>query len=166
VTICVRPARVDDVDTITRIYREASLSNERDVDELLAHPEYLVWSAGQLDVADVVVACEPSGAVVGFAATMPAAGSTAELEDLFVDPLWMRRGVARELIASIVREARQRRVRAITVTANPDALAFYEHAGFTDEGETGTQFGPGRRMRLDTRDVEAGPAPDGGRPGG
>ena len=74
--------------------------------------------------------------IVGFATVMP----DRELEDLFVDPAFMRRGIARALI----RDAGA----PLTVTANEHALAFYESVGFVVVGATQTPGGPARRMAL------------------
>ncbi len=37
----------------------------------------------------------------------------------------------------------------MAVTANPNALAFYEETGFVVTGHVDTRFGPGLRMRHD-----------------
>ena len=42
----------------------------------------------------------------------------------------------------------------VDVTANPDALAFYESVGFVAVGEAETRFGPAPRMRLEIREAE------------
>ena len=53
-----------------------------------------------------------------------------ELEDLFVDPGWMRRGIATALVASIADAVRARGGERLEVTANEHALGFYTAAGF------------------------------------
>ena len=79
------------------------------------------------------------GRIVGFATLV---GN--ELEDLFTDPDWMRRGIA----TALVRDAAST-VDRIDVTANMHARAFYEAAGFVHDGHTQTPGGPGHRMHLD-----------------
>ena len=71
-----------------------------------------------------------------------------ELEDLFVDPDWMRRGIGRTLLADQVALAESQGIARIEVTANPHADAFYRSVGFVHVGETETQFGPAARMEL------------------
>jgi GNAT superfamily N-acetyltransferase len=61
-----------------------------DRDSLLAHPEHLVLEPDGLAEGRTYVA-EEQGSLVGFA-TWAEAGGIAELEDLFVDPGWRRRG--------------------------------------------------------------------------
>lgn len=86
--------------------------------------------------------------IVGFATTSPTAEGL-ELDNLFVDPDWMRRGIGRALVEDVVSTARRQNPRRITVTANEHALAFYEHAGFVTRGTTETMFGPAPRMALE-----------------
>jgi ribosomal protein S18 acetylase RimI-like enzyme len=88
--------------------------------------------------------------VVGFATWAEAAGvaGTMELEDLFVDPDYRRRGIATALVSRIVQVLRARGAERLEVTANPHAMEFYRAAGFTDDGSAETEFGPASRMVL------------------
>ena len=138
-----------DLPACSDVYRRASLSNAGDRDNLLAHPEYLILGPEGLAEGRMYVA-EEDGSVVGFAtwAWAAQAGGAIELEDLFVDPDWRRRGIATALVAHIVDVLRARGVRRLEVTANPHAEAFYSVAGFTDCGVAETAFGPSPRKRL------------------
>jgi GNAT superfamily N-acetyltransferase len=69
---------------------------------------------------------------------------TTEIEDLFVDPEWMRRGVATALVADAAATHG-----ALAVDANRHAVAFYESAGFVIEGEVTVEVGTALRMRRD-----------------
>ena len=89
-----------DLPAAAGVYRRASLSNAGDRDHLLAHPEYLILGPDGLAEGRTHVA-ERDGAVVGFA-TWIDAGGTTDLEDLFVDPAWTRRGIATALVNRIV----------------------------------------------------------------
>jgi GNAT superfamily N-acetyltransferase len=128
------------------VYRRASLSNAGDRENLLAHPEYLILPPEGLSEGRTYVA-EESGSVVGFATWARADGVT-ELEDLFVDPDWRRRGFATALVSHIVDVLRAQGVRYLEVTANPHAQGFYDAAGFIDCGTAETAFGPAPRKRL------------------
>ena len=131
------------------VYRRASLSNAGDRDNLLAHPEFLVLGPEGLAEGRTYVADE-DGSVVGFATWAEADGSI-ELEDLFVDPGWRRRGIAAALVSRIVDVLRARGAECLEVTANPHAREFYSAAGFTDCGVAETEFGAAPRMRLAIR---------------
>ena len=128
------------------VYRRASLSNAGDRDNLLARPEYLILGPEGLAEGRTHVAVQ-NGSVVGFA-TWADVGGTLELEDLFVDPDWMRRGIATELVSSIAGTLRARGAERLEVTANPHAMEFYRAAGFADDGAAETAFGTAPRMVL------------------
>ena len=138
-----------DLPACSDVYRRASLSNAGDRDNLLAHPEYLILGPEGLAEGRMYVA-EENGSVVGFAtwAGAPQPGGGIELEDLFVDPDWRRRGLATALVGHIVDVLRARGVRRLEVTANPHAQGFYAAAGFIDCGVAETAFGPSPRKRL------------------
>jgi GNAT superfamily N-acetyltransferase len=97
-----------DLAAATSVYRHASLSNAGDRDNLLAHPEYLILGPEGLAEGRTHVA-EEDGSLVGFATWIETAG-TIELEDLFVDPGYMRRGIAAALVNRIVDVLRARGV--------------------------------------------------------
>ena len=142
----IRPGVPADLPAAADIYRRASLSNAGDRDNLLAHPEHLVLGPEGLAEGRTYVA-EEEGALVGFATWIEADG-IFELEDLFVDPDWMRRGIATALVNHIAQVLRARGVERLEVTANPHALGFYRAAGFIDCGVADTVFGAAPRMVL------------------
>lgn len=135
-----------DLAAATSVYRRASLSNAGDRDNLLAHPEYLILGPEGLAEGRTHVAVE-DGLLVGFATWAEAAG-IVELEDLFVDPGYMRRGIAAALVSRIAEVLRGRGVERLEVTANPHALGFYRAVGFIDCGVAETALGAGHRMML------------------
>ena len=145
--VAVRVAEPLDGSTVAAIYRRASLSNAGDRPQLLANPEVLELSSAALLEGRTRVATT-NGRVVGFVTTATA-GEAVELEDLFVDPDWLRRGVATELIQRVVADARADGRGYLAVTANPHALAFYRRVGFVVEGIADTRFGSAPRLRLD-----------------
>ncbi len=142
----IRPGVPADLRAASDIYRSASLSNAGDRDNLLAHPEYLVLGPEGLAQGRTLVA-EEEGSLVGFATWSEEIG-IFELEDLFVNPGWMRRGIATALVDRIASLLRARGVERLEVTANPHALEFYRAAGFTDCGVADTVFGVAQRMVL------------------
>jgi GNAT superfamily N-acetyltransferase len=135
-----------DLPAAAGVYRRASLSNAGDRDNLLAHPEYLILAPEGLAHGRTHVA-EEDGLVVGFA-TWARVDGIIELEDLFVDPDWRRRGIATALVSRIVEVVRARGGQRLEVTANPHAQGFYSVAGFVDCGTAETAFGPVPRKRL------------------
>jgi GNAT superfamily N-acetyltransferase len=156
--IVIRDARPADVAAVSDVFRHSSLSNEGDRANLLAHPDTLEWAADPVGDGRTRVAVVEHR-VVGFATTSPATDGL-ELDDLFVDPDWMRHGVGRALVDDVVATARRRNCRRITVTANEHALAFYERVGFVTHGFAETMFGPARRMTMELRPSRLGAVDD------
>ena len=143
----IRDALPSDMSALRDVFRRSSLSSHGDPMNLLAHPD-------ALELSDLAVTegrtrtAVADGGIVGFAALL-SAGDTAEIEDLFVDPEWMRRGIGRALVLDLIAIARSRGARRVEVTANEHALAFYERVGFAAGHETETRFGPAPRMHLE-----------------
>jgi GNAT superfamily N-acetyltransferase len=144
--VMIRLGTPADLAAATSVYRRASLSNAGDRDNLLAHPEYLILGPEGLAEGRTHVA-EEDGSLVGFATWAEAAG-VMELEDLFVDPGYMRRGIAAALVSRITEVLRARGVERLEVTANPHALGFYRAVGFIDCGLAEAELGTGYRMTL------------------
>ena len=71
---------------------------------------------------------EADGRPVGWAARSRAARS-GWLEDLWVEPAWIGRGLGRALFEHVAAEARQRGARRLEWEAEPNAQGFYEHLG-------------------------------------
>ena len=135
-----------DLAAASGVYRRASLSNAGDRDNLLAHPGYLILGPEGLAEGRTHVA-EEDGSVIGFA-TWAETVATTELEDLFVDPGYMRRGIATALVSRIADILRVRGAERLEVTANPYSLGFYRAVGFIDCGVAETVFGTAPRMVL------------------
>ena len=95
------------------------------------------------------VALDTKGSIIGFASYL-ISGNVAELEDLFVDPPWMRHGVGRALVVDISSLVSELRFESLEVTANPHVMAFYEHMGFVAESLVDTEFYPAARMHRTT----------------
>ena len=142
----IRLGTLADLDAASRVFRYASLSNEGDRENLLAHPEYLVLSPEGLAEGRTYVA-ELDGQLAGFATWAETPGGV-ELEDLFVDPAYMRRGIATALVEYVVDVLRKRGVRRLEVIATLYAFDFYRAAGFTGCGPAMTELGTALRMEL------------------
>jgi len=148
VTIAIRGAVHADLEALRGVFRRASLSNQGDRNHLLAHPEHLLLADKGVTEGRTRVAVEPDAGIVGFASWLMRNGAI-EVEDLFVDPDWVRRGIGRELVIDIVALAREQGFDRIEVTANPHAQSFYERTGFIADYEVETAFYPGQRMHRD-----------------
>ena len=150
----IRTAVPADLPELRRVFRAASLSNPADAPMLLAHPEFLHFTGegvaeGRTRVAES--GREGGGGVLGFAtvAEVDDGDGDVELEDLFVDPRWHRRGVARSLVVDAVEGLRESGRRRLWVDGNPEALAFYRAVGFIGGDAVATELGAGLRLHVD-----------------
>ncbi len=147
----IRTAVPADLPELRRIYRSASLANSGDADRLLARPEFLELAGdsvadGRTRLAETDRGDRP--VVLGFATVTVADGGEPELDDLFVDPAWHRRGVARLLVEDAAESLRSAGHQRLWVTGNPHASAFYAAAGFVGSERVETELGPGLRLQL------------------
>ena len=154
----IRNATLTDMEELQGVFRRASLSNENDRGLLLDHPEWLVLSDKGVREGRMRIAAGNDAAVLGFA-TYQISGGVAELEDLFVDPPWMRHGVGRALVVDTAARLSELYFDTLEVTANPHAMSFYEHLGFVGDRNVDTQFYPARRMRRSTRLIKGNALP-------
>ena len=145
----LRDAGLSDMQELQGVFRRASLSNHHDRDPLLRHPGWLVLSENGVREGRMRVAVDQSGAVVGFT-TYVIADGVAGLEDLFVDPQWMRRGVGKALVLDISAQVGELKFDTLEVTANPHAQVVYEHMGFVAVQMVDTEFYRALRMRRPT----------------
>jgi GNAT superfamily N-acetyltransferase len=76
----------------------------------------------------LVYVAEEDGRPVGWAALIPR-GEVGWLEDLWVEPAWIGRGLGRALFEHVATEARQRGARRLEWEAEPNAQGFYRHMG-------------------------------------
>lgn len=93
-----------------------------------------------------VYVLEQAGATVGFFGFIASEG-TAELNDFWIDPPFIGRGMGRRLWAHAVAVARDLRYTAFTIHSDPNAEKFYLHMGAI---RTGTRIAPetGRALPL------------------
>jgi GNAT superfamily N-acetyltransferase len=138
-SLTLRLARPEEHDELEDLQRRASLELPEYRDQLIANPDAIHLPPAQIANGQVIVA-ELDGEIAGFAAVVG-----GELDGLFVEPDLWGSGIGRALADAAAHEARKRGL-ALTVVANPRARRFYEHCGFTVEGEVETRFGPGLWM--------------------
>ena len=143
----IRRARPSERNELEALQLRASLTNTKDRDALLAHPDAIEVPAAQIAAGRVFVA-ELRGTIVGFAAVEPRADKESELDALFVEPTMRRRGIARSLVARCTEVARAQKSTFLYVVGNPHAENFYLACGFSRIGTSETRFGIGLLMRM------------------
>lgn len=80
--------------------------------------------------ARLVYVAEERGVPIGWAALIPR-GEVGWLEDLWVEPAWIGRGVGRQLFEHVADRARELGARRLEWEAEPNAKGFYERMGAT-----------------------------------
>jgi GNAT superfamily N-acetyltransferase len=144
----IRDAVPEDHAALRSIFRRSSLSNAGDRPLLLANPAHLVWHQPTGSQAFRVRVAVTADVVIAGFATLVIIAAGAELEDLFVDPGFMRRGIGLALVGDAARLASESGCSSLAVTANPNAAAFYAAAGFDGCETVKTPLGAGTRLRL------------------
>lgn len=131
---------------LEELQRRASLIGEEDRAALLANPDAIALPLEQITGGRTVIA-ESAGQLLGFAVVLLREDGDAELDGLFVEPTYWRHGVGRALIEQAERIATADRAANLWVTANTQALGFYDSCGFVTVGEVATRFRPAPKMR-------------------
>ena len=138
-SLTLRLAQPEEHHDLEELQRRASLELPEYRDQLILQPDAIYLPEGQIANGQVIVA-ELDGEIAGFAAVVG-----GELDGLFVEPDLWGQGIGRVLVDAATHEARRRGL-SLTVVASPRARRFYEHCGFTVEGDEQTRFGPALRM--------------------
>jgi len=132
----VRPVSRPDLDRLTTL--------EREVFHPEPYPGYFLRQA--LDLwPDWFLVAEASGAVTGYTLAAPATSpGRAMILSLAVDPAWRGRGLARELVSSLIERLGASGVTDVSLTVHPDnrvAKDLYLGFGFEARGSEPDYFG-------------------------
>ena len=128
-TFLIRPAVISGQKELEDLQRRASLTNVGDRDALLTHPNAIELPTEQIGTGSVFV-LEVNSAIAGFAALLPRADGSAELDALFVEPTMRRRGIGRSLVEHCSEIASSPGCTFLHVVGNPHAEEFYIACGF------------------------------------
>jgi ribosomal protein S18 acetylase RimI-like enzyme len=148
--LVLRDARPDEAPALEAIHRRSSAVWDEDRALLAAHPDMIEPPHEAIAEGLVRIAVDGAGRIVGFAVALPVdRDARCELDDLFVEPDQMRRGIGRALVEDVSARAASAGATHLDVTANTNALGFYTRLGFEVVGEATTRFGNAPRMTLD-----------------
>lgn len=149
----IRFAVPDEGEALDALHRRSSFVWEEDRANLETHPDALGVPRERIASRGVRVAVGEQGALLGFSGVEDAGGCVCQLEDLFVEPAWMRRGIGRALVEDVATRHAEAGFTSVAVVAAPRTFAFYESVGFTVGEEQPTRFGMAAQLR---RDLSAG----------
>jgi GNAT superfamily N-acetyltransferase len=142
----LRPGRSDDCAALSRLALRSKAVWGYSSEFLAQCARELTVTAEHLPHAFVI---ERDAQPVAFYALSQTAQQGAELEFLFVDPLHLRQGHGRALLAHARRHARQvLGARLIVIQGDPHADPFYRAAGARLVGERESDSVPGRMLPL------------------
>lgn len=158
--VTVRPAMVLDREMLVALQWRASLRNSGDREALLANPDAVDLPIVQI-LNGGVFAAEEAGLVKGFAAILPRADGDSELDALFVEPEFWRRGIGLLLVEHCAARAREFGAEFLHVAGNPHAEKFYIASGFQRVGLRQMRFGVGLLMKKSLKQASQymGPGP-------
>ena len=125
--IAIRPARPDEGERLRQIAIDAKGHWGYDRDWIRAWAAQGDFSPEALQGKPVLVA-EAEGQAVGFAALIPQ-GAVAVLDDLWVEPAWIGRGVGTQLFEACADRARELGADRMEWEAEPNAVGFYKNLG-------------------------------------
>ena len=140
----IRQARAAEAEALTELAIRSKASWGYDEAFMQkARPDMLV-SAADIERAHCLVA-EEQGRIFGYVLTF-IDREHAFLRDLFIEPSHFNRGLGSRLFHRAIDEARARGAQTLTLRADPNARAFYEHLGMRCTGETASIIGNGRTL--------------------
>jgi len=145
--VSIRTAVPAEAPILDDLHRRSSFVWAEDRPALEANPDVFGVSRAGISDERVRVAAGATGEILGFASTSKNADGDCELDDLFVDPAVMRRGIGRSLVEDAARRARLDGCRSLTVVAHRRNFPFYESVGFVVEEPVATRFGPAFSLR-------------------
>jgi ribosomal protein S18 acetylase RimI-like enzyme len=142
----IRPAQPAEAAGLSELALRSKAHWGYNHDFLDACREVLTVSPADVDAGAVFVA-EVDGAPAGFY-RLAGGPPVAELEDLWVDPATMRRGVGAALLAHAAARARESGCTAVLVESDPHAEGFYRSQGAQRVGERRSSVDESRQLPL------------------
>jgi ribosomal protein S18 acetylase RimI-like enzyme len=142
----IRDAVPAEAEALAELQRRASLVWESDRVLHEAHPDLIQPPVDAIAEGRVRAAVGSGRDLLGFCVVVPGE-AVLEIDDLFVDPAAMGRGIGRSLVEDAAATAAASGARAVEATVNDNALGFYERLRFVTVGRAQTMLGTAPRMR-------------------
>ena len=125
----VRRARPDESRLLTELTARSKAFWGYDDSFLEGARQELEFTASKFLPDFHVYIIEAEGQPLWFCSLISVDGSTVELHDLFVEPLYIGKGYGKELWDYAVKLARSLGFKRIVLAADPNAESFYAHQG-------------------------------------
>lgn len=147
----LRRARVDEAQSLTelavrskRLWGYDHAFMQAIMDDMVVRPEYLAH--------EYAMVAEDAGGVVAYSILQVGNGE-AYLRDLFVDPPYVSKGIGARLFNDAIAFARANGAKRLSLTADPNAVAFYERWGMRVIEEEPSISIPGRKLPVMAMDL-------------
>ena len=140
----IRPARVEEAATLSALALRAKAHWGYDEAFMGVARPAMVLSPDDVEVADTWIAEDGSGPL-GFYQLTPTVPE-ARLDDLFLEPRAIGRGIGRLLWEHAVERARRHGATSLILDADPNAEGFYLRMGAERVSETESPLFPGRTL--------------------
>lgn len=140
----IRLAKPNEAAVLTDLSMRSKRSNGYDDDFMAACQEELTVTVERMSEGEYWVA--DTGSICGCVSLTPDVSdeTSAEIDALFIDPDWQRKGIGRQLWAKMLERAAQLNITTLMLDADPYAVSFYKAMGFETIGETPSDAIPGR----------------------
>lgn len=124
----IRPARAGEAEALTALCVRSKAHWGYDAAFMRRCLPALTVDEADIAAGRVLVAAEGDGPPLALVEVL-GEGATVALEEMFVDPPAMGRGLGRRLFEAAAALARKRGATRMTILADPHAAPFYEHMG-------------------------------------
>ncbi|MBM3646211.1 MAG: GNAT family N-acetyltransferase [Alphaproteobacteria bacterium] len=154
----IRPARLGEGASLTALCVRSKAHWGYDAAFMALSAAALAVSENDIAAGLVLVAVDDAGRLLGTASVHPE-GAIADLHQLFVDPPAIGSGAGRALFAAATDLARRLGAGRMTILADPNAAAFYEHMGARFRSNEPSDAIPGRTLPFYDYDLTSEPRP-------
>jgi GNAT superfamily N-acetyltransferase len=144
--IRLRRARKEEAQALTDLALRSKRSWGYDESFMQAIMDVMVVRPEYLENEHAIVA-EDGNALAAYAIASVENGE-AYLRDLFVDPPYMRKGVGGRLFDEVLAFALAKGAKRLSLTADPNAVEFYERRGLRVVAEESSSFVRGRNLPI------------------
>ena len=99
-----------------------------------------------------VIKLENDLKILGYYSTYEISSTQIKLDNLFIHPSYIGKGLGKMLLKHCIQTAKQKGVLSIELDADPHAESFYQHFGFTTIDQIATSI-PGRFLPVMALDI-------------
>jgi GNAT superfamily N-acetyltransferase len=153
--IAVRPARRGEAASLTALCLRSKAHWGYDAEFMRLCVPALTVHEKDIEAGRVLVAAEGEGAALALASVLGDA-PTVDLQEMFVDPPAIGRGLGRTMFAAAVDLARTLGARRMTILADVNAAPFYERMGARYLRNEPSDAIPGRVLPFYEYDLTSG----------